>query len=490
MQILFKHKSQFSPKLSVVLFDWSCRDSLHMLDYLNNQAVSREIYEILWIEYYDRRSLELEKKLKICAQNNKYPIIDKWIVMEMPQDTYYHKHLMYNLGIIFGRGDIITFCDSDAVVKPTFIESIIKEFEKDPNIILHMDEVRNINRKFYPFNNPTIEEIISDGSKNFISGKTTGIIDQDDPLHTRNYGACMSATRENLIKIGGADEHIDYLGHICGPYDMTFRLVNDGKQEVWHQEEFLYHTWHPGTNGCRNYIGPNDGRGMSTTAISIISSGRILPLLENEAIQALRLDKEKTSYEDLLAKFISGSKIKAWKISWSKLNLNLMINIFPTNLGMKILLGNKVILIIIKQLFSKTKNNGGKKVMPKGLLFQIKLTFVLSWRLWRNYIYIIKSCISIIDKLVRENVKEVAFYGSGKIAELLYILIKDRRIKLSGVYDSTSKRQRFFDSKVSAFEDLSNYNGKVIIASLAEIMEKSRRLQDLGIKKYDIVRLQ
>ena len=175
--------------------------------------------------------------------------MDQWIILGMPSNVYFHKHLMYNIGIVSGRGKIITVCDSDAMVAPTFVESIIESFEEDRNIVLHMDEVRNIDKKFYPFNYPSIEEVISEGCINWKDGKTTGLLDQEDILHTRNYGACMAALREDLINIGGADEHIDYLGHICGPYEMTFRLVNAGKKEVWHQEEFLYHTWHTGQAG-------------------------------------------------------------------------------------------------------------------------------------------------------------------------------------------------------------------------------------------------
>jgi len=65
------------------------------------------------------------------------------------------------------------------------------------------------------------------------------LLDKADPLHTRNYGACMSALREDLVDIGGADEHLDYLGHICGPYEMTFRLVNAGRKEIWHPKNFF-----------------------------------------------------------------------------------------------------------------------------------------------------------------------------------------------------------------------------------------------------------
>jgi hypothetical protein len=101
----------------------------------------------------------------------------------------------------------------------------------------------------------------------------------------------MCARREDLIAIGGADEHIDYLGHICGPYDMTFRLVNMGRREVWSESEFSYHTWHPGQAGSDNYLGPHDGRHMSTTALEALLTGRKTPLVENDAIRARRLGR-------------------------------------------------------------------------------------------------------------------------------------------------------------------------------------------------------
>ena len=79
-------------------------------------------------------------------------------------------------------------------------------------------------------------------------------------LHTRNYGSCMAALKEDLLKIGGADEHFDYLGYICGPHDMTYRLINAGVREVWHPSEFTYHTWHPNQGGSADHEGPHDGK--------------------------------------------------------------------------------------------------------------------------------------------------------------------------------------------------------------------------------------
>lgn len=220
------------------------------------------------------------------------PIVDQWIVVDMPKNTYYHKHLMYNIGTLVARGKIATFCDSDAIVKPTFIESIIESFDEDSNIVLHMDEARNNGSRFYPFNYPSIEEVVDEGCINWKDGKTTGLLDRVDPLHTLNCGACTSALREDLINIGGADEHIDYLGHICGPYEMTFRLVNAGKKEVWHPNEFLYHVWHPGQAGHGNYLGPHDGEYMSTTALQCLKTQRLLPLVKNSAIRMPRVETE------------------------------------------------------------------------------------------------------------------------------------------------------------------------------------------------------
>ncbi len=318
MEILFNNDSD-KPLVSLILLDWSCRESFHTLKYLSQQTVCREEYEIIWIEYYSRRCPEISAGLKKYKNLGKPPIVDKWIVMDMPDNIYYHKHLMYNIGIVASKGKIITICDSDAVFKTTFVESIIKTFEKNPNTVLHMDEIRNIDKKFYPFNYPSIEEIAGDGCINWANGKTTGVLDKYDPLHTRNYGSCMSSLKEDLINIGGADEHIDYLGHVCGPYDMTFRLVNAGKKETWHQEEFLYHTWHPGTDGRNNYLGPHDGKNMSSTALEAMWTKRVLPLVENPAIKILRLKKEdKTTKELLLSRVISKDKINHWMISETK----------------------------------------------------------------------------------------------------------------------------------------------------------------------------
>ena len=285
---VIKQSSHASPKISLILIDWSVRESFHLLHYLEKQTLRRERFEVIIIEYYSRISNAIKK---FEAE------VDTWILLEMPTECYYHKHLMYNVGISFSQGDIVIICDSDVMVKPSFLERIFVEFEKNSHIILHLDQFRNNRKDLYPFCYPSFEEVLGDGCINHLNKKTVGLTLTKDALHRRNYGACLCAKREDLINIGGADEHIDFVGYICGPYDLTFRLVNLGKQEIWHPNEFLYHTWHPGEAGVNNYLGPHDGHHLSITALESIHSSRIFPNVMNRAIVTLMNNKNLSNFK-------------------------------------------------------------------------------------------------------------------------------------------------------------------------------------------------
>jgi hypothetical protein len=298
-----KRSARHNPKLSLILLDWSVRESFHLLHYLGRQDVPRDRFEVLVIEYYSRVSEAIRK-----FEDQ----VDTWLLLEMPEDCYYHKHVMYNAGIVLARGEICVICDSDAMVKPGFIRAIVEAFEKEPGLVLHLDQFRNNRRDLYPFSFPSFEEVAGEGCINNAGGRTAGILDRKDPIHSRNYGACMCARRSDLIAVGGADEHVDFVGHICGPYDMTFRLVNHGRKELWHASEFMYHTWHPGQAGVDNYLGPHDGRHLSTTSLAALSARRVRPLLENPAIRRLR-ERPDTAADALLDRIIRPEGPSEWR---------------------------------------------------------------------------------------------------------------------------------------------------------------------------------
>ena len=526
MRILFDNPNTLSPQVSIILLDWSCRESFHVLHYLKRQSIPRDAYEIIWIEYFGRKAADIEKWLEESQNWGEPPVVDRWIVMDMPDQIYYHKHLMYNIGLIASRGTIFTICDSDAVASPTFIESIIKTFEKHQNIVLHMDELRNIEMRFYPFNYPSIEEISSTMCLNLLNGKPRGLVDKSAPLHLPNYGACFSALRDDIICIGGADEHIDYLGHICGPYEMTFRLVNAGKKELWHPKEWLFHTWHPGQSGDNNFAGPHDGRHISQTALSIRKTGRIFPQVENPAIRMLRLEQNKNSPETSLFELaLSGVQYRKWQIDGTQYlktkywlghsNVNMRDRKSSAHREMKNLkkepflllrLTKVILLIFLRELydtlllarqFSHRRNTflrpSSQNEMPllrRGAtrLSQLAhMAFRSSKRLITGTSYKIGRCQQCLLDLKSVRVQDVVLLGTGAVAETFLLLSPRYDIEVKALYDSRGKK--FKGYHIHPTKALRDYRGKVIIASFEDVEKKAEMLKGLGIKPHMIVDL-
>jgi hypothetical protein len=419
-------------------------------------------------------------------------------MMETPNDVYYHKHLMINVGLLLSRGRLFVYCDSDAIVGHTFVESIIDYFEKDPNIVLHMDQVRNNHKRFYPFNYPTIEEVIGDGCVNWQNGKTTGLWDTEDVLHTRNYGACMAARREDLIRIGGADEHLDYLGHICGPYDMTFRLINSGKREIWHPDELLYHVWHPGQDGTRNYLGPHDGRNVSTRALEARSMGRILPYVENPAIQSLRLQGAQIGVEQLATALISEETLQTWSIgNVAKLRPQLwrvLLSCRRRVVAVRLL--KTFSTLLIRRARDKTMELSTNATdvsecpIPPNAAVLPGVVCKAILRLPKAYNFLkrtLEFCVSIahrsrdcFESLVAQGHHEVSFYGTDDAAEILYDVTLDTPLKIKSVYDDCDGK-RFHRFKVLPIERYVSSQEPLIITGSAELENKLKRLKTLGV---------
>ncbi len=490
MDILFENKNSISPKVSIILLDWSCRESFKIFRYLNDQTVPREKYEIIWTEFYSRRATEIRVSLKESERLGNPPIVDKWIVLDMPGTVYYHKHLMYNIGLVASKGEIVVFCDSDVIVRPTFVQSIIKKFVEDSNIVLHMDEVRNNDRRFYPFNYPSIEKIIGEGCANWEDDKTTGLLDKEDPLHTRNYGACMCARRSDLINIGGADEHMAYLGYICGPYEMTFRLVNIGKKEIWHQEEFIYHTWHPSTNGKGNHSGPHDGLSMSTIALDVCRTGRVMPLVENSAIRTLRLKQDDIIYEPLLLQAIPEEDIKAWTIEklrqykrpiyfweWRDFIKHPIVNLLLTITFLK---------MITKQFHMKATKFSRQSKSIKDVLRKVFTAYNFLKNLIQYNIYIRDRCENCLKECASRNIQKFALFGTGDVAKVLYKLTLSGPVKIDAVYEKLENRS-FFNFDVMPVEEIKEYKGKVVVATLAGLEDSVELLKRMGVKNDRIV---
>ncbi|KJU85667.1 membrane protein containing Glycosyl transferase, family 2 domain protein [Candidatus Magnetobacterium bavaricum] len=183
------------PELSIILVDWSCRESIHALHYLNDQSVGRDRYEIVWIEYYGRRLTDIETAVNNARETGKPPVVDRWLTLNMPDDTVYHRHLMYNAGIVAAGGEVVAFCDSDVICGVDFVQGILEAFSKDRDIVVHLDKVCSIERRFYPFNYPSTDDIKNAGV-NWENGITTGLNDKEIPKHS--YFSFISPQKDGI----------------------------------------------------------------------------------------------------------------------------------------------------------------------------------------------------------------------------------------------------------------------------------------------------
>lgn len=275
-------------KISVILLDWSVRESFHAIEYLNNQNANRLDYELIWVEYFGRKIPILEKYYQTGC-------LDKYLILGHLQGDY-HKHEGWNAGVLSASGDIVVLCDSDVIFKQSFIHSIIDFFTLHENSFLLIDEIRSNNQDFWPFSYPSWEEALAAADLlnwNEEYGVTNGLtpacenIPLWEKMFLRNYGACLCVRKEDYIRFGGLDEHESYAGYICGSYDLVVRMVNGGRQEHWHREEFLLHTWHPRLKPGFDRMGPHLWYN-STTSFKHLFEGNILPYVENKMIRTIR----------------------------------------------------------------------------------------------------------------------------------------------------------------------------------------------------------
>lgn len=281
--IIHKNASPPSPRLSIILLDWGCRERFTTLDWLRQQDVPKDQYELIWVEVYDRVIDEVMKKADVVITCN--------------QKGIYHKHLGYNAGLLRARGELICVCDSDAVFPPDFIRSVFRSFHMEhggsaiPLVLMHYEWRTSL---LYP-DGLTDTETLKDRTR----WQWWSLI--------VNEGACMTVRRADAIRFGGFDEHPSYRGYLCGPYDLGWRLINAGWPELWHDPSVaLWHFAHPdpiGTNGQQASLKqllekayPHiDGHAL--TAVEGFSTGRFQPLRENPQIWALRMKDRRVGSE-------------------------------------------------------------------------------------------------------------------------------------------------------------------------------------------------
>jgi hypothetical protein len=152
-------------------------------------------------------------------------------------------HARLNDALLRARGRIITVCDAELVLPESFIAGVVAAFD-DPA-------------------SPDAKSLVL---QHAVEGAP------DDP----RAGLCLSVTRRDAVRFGGFDEHVDY-GPEGAACELGWRLLNAGLPGQWHEQATRRDAAPPGRNES------------AALAVQALVDGRVLPLVENPRILALRL---------------------------------------------------------------------------------------------------------------------------------------------------------------------------------------------------------
>ena len=375
--------------MSVILLDWECRESFHALKWLARQDVSRDDYELIWVELYERVVPEVLSQVDT--------------LITCGQKGLYHKHKGYNAGLLAAQGDLVTVCDSDAVFPPNFISSILKAFHKADglfrSLVLMHHELRT--NSTYPKDLDSLSDMSEFEWRDIVP----------------NAGACMTVRRWDAIFAGGFDEHESLRGYFCGPYDLGWRLINSGGKESWlnEHEAILWHFAHPDPVGSgvdadnRRMFSPQAKEEMVTahidghalTAVEAFAGGRILPLRENSDVFDLRMRSRiiGSKFEEAYSRDRSALDIR--KLLAAGPGFRLLEILGETLGGMGGIISRLTKLLVDQRAFQAAKETYWHQIAPWDKNLSRRNGFALACENYRNSsynVFVSEGMYYIIDR--------------------------------------------------------------------------------------------
>lgn len=154
-------------------------------------------------------------------------------------------HADANAALLRARGEIVTLCDGALVLPEQFAQSIVASFDDGQGTL---------------------------GRPLLLQHRVAG--HDADP----RVAACLSMRRVDALRLGGLDEHAHFAGAAGAPFELGWRLLNAGIEAAWHPRVTLERS------------GPTvRAEAAVAAAVDVLTSGRLLPLLENARLRAARL---------------------------------------------------------------------------------------------------------------------------------------------------------------------------------------------------------
>ncbi len=200
-------------RTSVILFDGGYRESFHTLDFLADQNLPADRWEIVWVDWRDQvdpRVLRHERIRKIC----------------LGRTPPYHIGCMVNAAVRETSGDLLVIMDADVALQPGFLAEVTATHESFPDLVMH---VKRLDQPSYHHDLPVDLETLQATC---------------EPVNQTNYGGCCSVERKWFEAVNGYTESPEFSSQSGVAMEFHHRLMNHGLNHMWHPSLRLYHPWH------------------------------------------------------------------------------------------------------------------------------------------------------------------------------------------------------------------------------------------------------
>lgn len=218
------------PKISVVMVDGAFRDRYDSIDYMAQQTLPPNDFELIWVEYYNRIASDLAQRIA------RWP---GFRTIALGHTGTYHSSYCFNRGIAEARGELIVIPDADVIVESDFLETVWNSHHENDRLVEY----------FHRYNEPQEQHQDTVHLKHL-----RRVCRITNPA---NHGACLSVRRKWLIEINGYDQNpIFATGFHANDMDVYTRLCNLGLLVRWSPTTRLYHPWHPMTGDVTPHYTP------------------------------------------------------------------------------------------------------------------------------------------------------------------------------------------------------------------------------------------
>jgi len=236
--------STHRPKISIIMVDGSFRERYDSIDFMARQDMAAEDYELIWVEYYDSISPDLQRRIDARPG---------FRAVALGRSGTYHSSYCFNHGIAEARGELVVIPDADVIAEPGFLETVWLDHQANDRLVNY----------YHRYNEPEEKHVDVVGLDHLRS-----VCELTNPS---NHGACLSVRRHWLDEINGYEQSpIFATGFHANDKDVYARLCSLGLMVRWNSKVKLYHPWHDMTGEVTPHYTPQldviswRGRTLST----------------------------------------------------------------------------------------------------------------------------------------------------------------------------------------------------------------------------------